>query len=133
MDLTLPIDIRSPQGDLVGTIEMGAAEGKQYVTLNLHNGDVIGLRNIQGGSIDTGQPDDINLDIGAGNSVQRGWVSVNPDVGKGMIVGSGRSRHLAKFAGHDDPLSDLIDLYARVRLHKGLFIPNGSGGWRRAL
>lgn len=130
-----PLTVLNPKGEKALTIEARSAEGGDggaYLSLFIHNGDLMGLRNIQGGNIDTGQADDINLDIGAGDSVNRGWVSLQPDVGKGTILGSGRNRPVAKFAGNDDPAKDRTDIYSRTYLHHTLWVPDGHGGFRKA-
>lgn len=110
---------------------VGAAEGQQYVTLYVHNGDIAGHRNEQGGSIGTGQGDDINLDIAAGNGETPGWVNFTPDVGKGVRFMDAQEHEMARFRTAAGGATPLITLTAPTHI-KTLFVPNGKGGWRRA-
>src|SRR5688500_6574470 len=64
--------------------------------LYLPMGDVLNVRNIQGGMV-TGARSDLNLDLGAGDSVQRGDIVLNYDVGNRVLIYDGRKRVVAKF------------------------------------
>jgi hypothetical protein len=58
--------------------------------------DVLGVRNIQGGK-HTGDPYDLNLDIGAGSSTHRGNIVLNFDVGKCVHIFNGFKARVASF------------------------------------
>jgi hypothetical protein len=58
--------------------------------------DVTGVRNVQGGK-HTGNPQDLNLDIGAGSSVHRGHIVLNFDVGSCVHIFNGRESRIASF------------------------------------
>lgn len=72
----------------------GAAGGD---ALYLPMGDVLNVRNIQGG-YQTGRRADLNLDLGAGNSTQRGDVVVNWDVGNRTLIYDGHKHLVASFS-----------------------------------
>ena len=71
-----------------------ALEGGDFINCWLC--DVVGFRNIQGGK-HTGDPQDLNLDIGAGSTLHPGNVVVNWDVGRCMNIYNGRKQPIAKF------------------------------------
>lgn len=123
-DLQLPVDIKGPDGQLVARLELGAAEGPGFATLRIFNGDIINVRNVQGGTVDNP-----NLDLGAGDSGEhRGSVVVNWDVGNGFAVFDGRKQRAFDVNRAN---RRLIDSHLPHRFHKGALIPDGSGGWRR--
>ncbi len=64
--------------------------------LYLPMGDVLNVRNIQGGMV-TGNRSDLNLDLGAGSSANRGDIVLNYDVGNRVFIFDGRKRVLARF------------------------------------
>ncbi len=78
-----------------GFVDDGGAEGGD--ALYLPRGDILNVRNIQGG-FDTGTHRDLNLDIGAGSSEKRGDVVLNWDVGRRVLIYDGRKRLVAKFS-----------------------------------
>lgn len=110
---------------------VGAAEGKQFITLIVHNGDFNGARNIQGGSIDTGQADDINLDIASGNAQAPGWINFCPDVGKGVRGLDAEGHEMVRWRTAANGGTPMITHTAPTRIRQ-LWVPNGNGGWRRA-
>jgi hypothetical protein len=82
----------------------GAAGGD---ALYLPRGDIIGVRNIQGGVAG-----DLNLDLGAGSTATPGNVAVNYDVGRDTLIYDGRKHLLARFGPRG------ITLYRRPRIVK---------------
>jgi hypothetical protein len=58
--------------------------------------DVLGVRNIQGGK-HTGDPYDLNLDIGAGSTEHPGHIIFNFDVGKCVHIFNGLKSRVASF------------------------------------
>jgi hypothetical protein len=86
MDLTLPVNIYDSHGQLCASITEGAAEG-DYPSLTLHRGDILNVRNVQGGTVESP-----NLDLGAGSSSVRGNIVCNWDVGNGLLVYDGRPK-----------------------------------------
>lgn len=80
------LDIPDPDGATIAAFTLGAAEGPQFASLYLHQGDFY-ARNIQG----TGP----NLDIGGGcghDPACRGAVVINHDTGKEFRVDDGYKR-----------------------------------------
>lgn len=127
----LPVGFRDSGGNIVATIEEGGAEtrnGHPCATLYLPFGDILGGRNIQFGR-KTGKPGDLNFDVGAGSSRDRGVFVVNDDVGRGMDVRDGREHNIARFRGYDDPADNFTEIHSALRVHK-LFVPSGTK-WRR--
>jgi hypothetical protein len=123
-ELTLPVDIKSPSGNVVARLEMGAAEGSEYVTLRIFDGDIINVRNVQGGTTDNP-----NLDLGAGDSgAHRGSVVVNWDVGNEFAVFNGRK--VRAFDVNRDN-KGIINSRQPHRFYHGALIPDGKGGWKR--
>lgn len=125
-ELTLPVDLKSPDGALVGRIVMGGAEtknGATVATLVLFDGDIINVRNVQGGT-----PDNANLDLGAGSDTDRGNIVLNFDVGNGTGIFDGRKRRRFSVNWNND---NVIHSYLPHRFHEGAMVPNGVGGWRR--
>jgi hypothetical protein len=112
----------------VGFAWPAQAEVRPYTPFNvkpllaLHGGDyldcwlcdLVGVRNIQGGEL-TGNPDDLNLDIGAGSTENPGNVNVNWDVGDDFFVWSGTK----------EPLLGATDL--GVTAHRRLLVCDGFG------
>lgn len=85
----------------------------------INGGDIIGVRNIQGGVAA-----DPNLDIGGGSAVDRGRVTINYDNGDGFIVFDGREARVADF---NDENNGLIRLYDIVQVSLTLqFSGDGS-------
>ena len=64
--------------------------------LYLPLGDVLNVRNIQGGMV-TSDRSDLNLDLGAGDSVNRGDIVLNYDVGRRVLIFDGHKNVIAKF------------------------------------
>jgi len=120
--LQLPVEIVDQQGDLVGELRMGAAEGA-FLTLVIHRGDILNVRNVQGGTVENP-----NLDIGAGSAANRGDVVFNWDVGRGVKIFGGRKNVLMSV----NPAGDgRIHSHVPHRFHAGAMVPSGTGGWRR--
>lgn len=88
----------------ISIVPHSGAEGGD--ALVIPNGDIINVRNIQGGVIT-----DPNLDIGAGSAAHRGVLSLNYDVGGRVIIYDGRKHPLAKFDSRG------IYFYRKVRVH----------------
>jgi len=73
---------------------LGGVEGGDAIELAM--GDILGVRNIQGGR-HTGNRSDLNLDIGAGSTENPGDLALNYDVGRCVLIYNGRKELLAKF------------------------------------
>jgi hypothetical protein len=58
----------------------------------LPHGDILNVRNVQGGTVD-----DPNLDLGAGSSTHRGTLALNYDVGRCTVISNGHKHPLAVF------------------------------------
>lgn len=129
-EIPLPIYFVAPNGRRVGEISMGGAEGTHVASLWLYNGDILNVRNLQGG-FKSGDTGDLNLDIGGGSTEDPGNVVVNFDVGKGFEVFDGEKRRA--FTVRRDPNNDIrrIRSYEDHYFHKRAFVPDGRGGWRR--
>lgn len=69
----------------------GGVEGGD--ALILPRGDILNVRNIQGGTIH-----DPNLDLGAGSSTHRGTLALNYDVGRTVKIYDGHKHLLASFS-----------------------------------
>lgn len=126
MELTLPIDIRTPGGELVARFEQGAAEGSSFVTLRLFRGDLINVRNVQGGTVENP-----NLDLGAGSdgsSGPRGAVVVNWDVGDSFQVFDGRKERVFAVNRRN---SRRIDSHLPHRFYHGAYVRRADGSWRK--
>ena len=63
--------------------------------LVIPNGDILNVRNIQGGTVH-----DPNLDLGAGSATHRGTLSLNYDVGRTVKIYDGHKHLLARFDSH---------------------------------
>ncbi len=125
MDLTLPVNIHDAQGNLCVSITQGAAEG-DFPTLTIHRGDIINVRNIQGGTQD-GSP---NLDLGAGSSERRGNIVCNWDVGNGLLVYNGRpATGRQPMLAVNKANNGLVETHAPLYLHKGARVWR-DGAWR---
>ena len=103
----------------VAAFAKGAAEGQEFLTLYIFNGDIANVRNIQGGNVH--KP---NLDIGAGasggTSGPRGNIVLNWDVGNGTYVYNGRKRKLFSVNEvHGGVHDNRIHSYAPHRFHAG--------------
>ena len=98
-------------GNLVLAVQMGAAEGPTHPSLYLPMGDLMGVRNIQGGT--AGKGGNLNLDLGAGSSEHRGDIVLNWDVGRRTRIYNGRKKLVADFSPGG------IDFYVPVRFHRG--------------
>ena len=72
----------------------GATAGGDQLLLPM--GEIRGVRDISCGR-HTGDPGDLNCDIGAGSTEYPGLVSINYDVGRGLVVYDGRKRKIASF------------------------------------
>lgn len=84
-------------GLLPGLIPGGAVEGGD--ALYLPHGDILNVRNIQGGTAD-----DPNLDIGAGDGkYHRGILSLNYDVGQAVVIYDGHKNPVISVKGHYNP------------------------------
>ena len=62
---------------------LGGVEGGDAIELAM--GDILGVRNIQGGR-HTGNRSDLNLDIGAGSTENPGDLALNYDVGRCVLI-----------------------------------------------
>lgn len=125
--IKLPVKIVDESGNPVGELRMHAAEGDQYMTLVIFNGDIINLRNLQGGTWD--KP---NLDIGAGGSGNsatgpRGNIVLNYDVGNAVEIFDGRKKRIVAINLRNNRR---IDTHIPVRFYSGASVPDGKGGWR---
>ena len=89
-----PILILSDEaGNRVAQFQMGSVASPGAATLVLPRGDIINVRNIQGGMVD-----DPNLDVGAGDGAEhRGVLSLNYDVGQSVQIFDGRKAEIARF------------------------------------
>lgn len=138
MEITLPLILKAPDGHTVAQITMGGAAdgwGDRVCSLWL-SGDLMNVRNIQGGQI-TDDPGDLNLDIGAGSTENPGSIVMNFDVGKATEVFDGRKNRMASFRQGKTPAQNTIRHQARTYLHGGawvpeIFNPDGSvKSWRK--
>jgi hypothetical protein len=75
--------------------------------------DVIGVRNVQGGS-----NGDVNLDIGAGSEANPGNVSFNYDIGRCTQVWNGHKQPIATMCPDRVVFYVPVDFKQRVRLHR---------------
>jgi hypothetical protein len=100
--LALSADATQPA---LHVVRGGGAAGGDAVYLP--GGDLLNVRNIQGGTLG-----DLNLDLGAGNSHQRGNVVVNYDVGSDLLVYDGH-KHLVARIGRSG-----IVFYAKPRVRR---------------
>jgi hypothetical protein len=100
----------------------GAAGGD---ALMLPNGDILNVRNIQGGT-DTGTPGDLNLDIGAGSTQNPGDLVLNYDVGRRTLLYDGQKHLVASFG------PDGITFYKTPKYEGGAHEASkkGCGWWR---
>jgi hypothetical protein len=76
-----------------GFTPRGGVEGGD--ALVLPRGDILNVRNIQGGVIGN-----TNLDIGAGSTQHPGNIVMNWDVGRKTLIYDGKKRLLASFGPH---------------------------------
>jgi hypothetical protein len=119
MDLTLPVNIYDSHGQLCASFTEGAAEG-DYPTLTLHRGDILNVRNVQGGTEESP-----NLDLGAGSSTKRGNIVCNWDVGNAFLVYNGRPQ-----TGRQPMLAVNRANNARVETYAPLYLHKGAKVWR---
>ena len=92
------------QGSVTTVPDGGAAGGD---ALYLPRGDILNVRNIQGGVLG-----DLNLDIGAGSTEHPGNVVFNYDVGRCTVIFDGLKRELARFC------PDGITFFVRPRVKR---------------
>lgn len=112
MSQPLPFILVDPAtGNHVVAFQMGAAEGPNRPSMYLPMGDILGVRNIQGGTAGAGG--NLNLDLGAGSTEHPGDIVLNWDVGKRTRIYNGRKKLVADFSPGG------IDFYVPVRFHKG--------------
>jgi hypothetical protein len=64
--------------------------------LYLPGGDLLNVRNIQGG-VSGGAVDDLNLDLGAGSTAEPGDIVLNYDVGRRVLIYDGNKNLIAEF------------------------------------
>jgi hypothetical protein len=81
--------------------------------------DVIGVRNIQGGS-----NRDANLDIGAGSTANPGTLSFNYDIGRCTEVWNGHKQPIATMCPDRVVFYVPVAFKQHVRLHRALIVPN---------
>jgi len=134
MDLELPVRFMH-NGRELAALRLGSAEdGWTDRTCSLWlSGDLMNVRNVQGGqyvknpdgSVDKGM---LNLDLGAGNSQDRGNIVLNFDVGNNLEVFNGREERIASFRHGEQ--GDVVRHYGRTFLHRGAYVPKPGGGWR---
>lgn len=122
-NLTTPIQITTPDGRLVASLTMGSAEG-DYPTLTLHMGDIINVRNIQGGTVESP-----NLDISAGDAVNRGHLSFQWDNGSDTAIYDGNKASLLRAYGVNHTKRALHSDVPHY-LHAGAYVPTSSG-WQK--
>jgi hypothetical protein len=115
------------------SVQTGGAEqleGGIWPAIYIPNGDILNLRNLQGGYIGPGaEADDLNLDIGAGNDVQRGNVALNWDVGNAVIIYDGRKSEVASFNVSNNQLVKIfreLQVSRTIRASDGIFASNGT-------
>ncbi len=90
--LAMPAVAEAPGG--YQFVARAGANGGAALYLPL--GDVLNVRNIQGGMV-TPNRGDLNLDLGAGDSVNRGDIVLNYDVGRRVLIFDGHKKVIAKF------------------------------------
>lgn len=90
--LAMPAVAEAPAG--YQFVAKAGANGGAALYLPL--GDVLNVRNIQGGMV-TSDRSDLNLDLGAGDSVNRGDIVLNYDVGRRVLIFDGHKNVIAKF------------------------------------
>jgi hypothetical protein len=90
--LAVPAVAQAP-GGYQFVAQAGANGG---AALYLPMGDLLNVRNVQGGMV-TGNRSDLNLDLGAGDSMNRGDIVLNYDVGKRVLIYDGHKKVIAKF------------------------------------
>jgi hypothetical protein len=90
--LAMPAVAEAPAG--YQFVAKAGANGGAALYLPL--GDVLNVRNIQGGMV-TPNRGDLNLDLGAGDSVNRGDIVLNYDVGRRVLIFDGHKKVVAKF------------------------------------
>jgi len=135
-DIELPVRFMH-NGRELAALKLGSAEdGWTDHTCSLWlSGDLMNVRNVQGGQYVTegGKVDKgmLNLDLGAGNSQDRGNIVLNFDVGNNLEVFNGREQRIASFRHGDN--GDVVRHYGRTFLHSGAYVPDtrSPGGWRR--
>lgn len=94
-----PFYVKDAAGNNLFAVEKGSVEGANYGTVYIPNGDLLNVRNIQGGYV---APYD--LDIAAGSAVNRGNVHFNYDCGNGVMIYDGRTNVIATFSKDYDSL-----------------------------
>lgn len=129
MELKLPISLIGPDGKKVGEISMGGAEGEHVASLWLTAGDILNVRNIQGG-VKSSDKGDLNLDIGAGSTEDPGTIVMNFDVGKGTEIFDGKKNRIAAFRRDVASGKLAIRHYAPTYFHKNAYVLDGDS-WRK--
>lgn len=95
--LMAPQSANAPVDVLPGcTVEPGMANGGG-TRFTCPGSEWLGGTDFQGGRYVPGDPNKLNVNFAAGDSNHRGWVVVNPDVGKGTILEDGHLHKLAIF------------------------------------
>lgn len=84
----------------------------------------VGAVDQQGGRYVPGEPNRLNLNIGAGNHITRGYVVLSPDVGKGTLLEDGSKHKLLlvrarRYGG--------TEFRTRVRFERGLTVCDRRG------
>jgi hypothetical protein len=103
----------------VSTVPDGGAAGGD--ALYLPRGDILNVRNIQGGVI--GDP---NLDIGAGSTEHPGSLVLNYDVGRCTVIFDGLKNPLARFC----PGGITFFVRPRVKRRRVALVPRAGRGVR---
>jgi hypothetical protein len=103
----------------VALIAGGGAAGGDALYLN--NGDLIGVRNIQGGSMADPAHGSLNLDIGAGSTANPGDIAMNWDVGRRVLIYDGHKHLVASFGP------------AGIRFYRRPVTPAGPLDWTSAV
>lgn len=125
-DIQLPV--RFMDGDrVVAVLSMGSAEGPQYPTLYMGGGDIVNVRNEQGGfDYGDGRSGQYNLDHGAGSADHRGNIVNNYDVGNGDTTYDGRKKLVWSINKGNDRL---IQSHLPMRIWAGAKIRRADGTW----
>lgn len=105
----------------------GAAQGGRGDLVLLHGGTIEGVHVIQGGTFDCNDATEpppcpvsgirslsLNLDIGAGDSIHRGVLSFNFDVGRQTVIFDGHKHRRIVVGRHIDLYGDVV-VHGRIR------------------
>jgi len=101
--------------DLSGYRFEAGAGASGGTALFLPNGDLLNVRNVQGG-----MESDPNLDIGAGSAGHPGDVSLNWDVGRCTKVWNGRKELIASFCPERVVFHVPVEFKQRVRARQAI-------------